>query len=96
MSESKPLSRQFDDAAQLYDEVRPRYPEEIIKHIIAFAALPAQGRVFEGRMWRGANDPPVRLTGVYSGRPGSGRAAGGAGRPALSALSAGPCGAVRL
>jgi cyclopropane fatty-acyl-phospholipid synthase-like methyltransferase len=47
MSESKPLSRQFDDAAQLYDEVRPRYPEEIIEHIIAFAALPAQGRVFE-------------------------------------------------
>src|SRR5262245_22361638 len=47
MSESKPLSRQFDDAAQLYDEVRPRYPEEIIEHIIAFAALPTQGRVFE-------------------------------------------------
>jgi SAM-dependent methyltransferase len=47
MSESKPLSRQFDDAAQLYDEVRPRYPEEIIEHIIAFAALPAQGRVLE-------------------------------------------------
>jgi SAM-dependent methyltransferase len=47
MSESKPLSRQFDDAAQLYDEVRPRYPEEIIEHIIAFAALSAQGRVFE-------------------------------------------------
>jgi SAM-dependent methyltransferase len=47
MSESKPLSWQFDDAAQLYDEVRPRYPEEIIEHIIAFAALPAQGRVFE-------------------------------------------------
>jgi SAM-dependent methyltransferase len=47
MSESKPLSWQFDAAAQLYDEVRPRYPEEIIEHIIAFAALPAQGRVFE-------------------------------------------------
>src|SRR5262245_50680632 len=47
MSESKPLSRQYDDAAQLYDEVRPRYPEEIVEHIITFAALPAQGRVFE-------------------------------------------------
>ncbi len=47
MSESKPLSRQFDDAAQLYDEVRPRYPEEIVEHIIAFAALPVHGRVFE-------------------------------------------------
>jgi SAM-dependent methyltransferase len=47
MSEPKPLSRQFDDAAQFYDEVRSGYPEEIIEHIIAFAALPAQGRVFE-------------------------------------------------
>jgi SAM-dependent methyltransferase len=47
MSESKPLSWQFDDAAQLYDEVRPRYPEEMIEHIIAFAALPAHARVFE-------------------------------------------------
>ena len=47
MSESKPLSRQFDDAAQLYDEVRPRYSEELIEYIIAFAALPAQGRIFE-------------------------------------------------
>ena len=47
MSESKPLSRQFDDAAQLYDEVRPRYSEELIEYIIAFAAFPAQGRVFE-------------------------------------------------
>src|SRR5262249_16174343 len=32
---------------KLYNEVRPPYPEEIIEHIIAFAALPAQGRVFE-------------------------------------------------
>jgi SAM-dependent methyltransferase len=47
MAESKPLSWQFDDAAQLYDEVRPRYPEEIIEHIIAFAVLPAHARVFE-------------------------------------------------
>jgi trans-aconitate methyltransferase len=47
MSASKPLSWQFEDAAQLYDEVRPRYPEEIVEHIIAFAALPAHGRIFE-------------------------------------------------
>jgi cyclopropane fatty-acyl-phospholipid synthase-like methyltransferase len=47
MAESKPLSWQFDDAAQLYDEVRPRYPEEMIEHIIAFAALPTHARVLE-------------------------------------------------
>jgi 16S rRNA A1518/A1519 N6-dimethyltransferase RsmA/KsgA/DIM1 with predicted DNA glycosylase/AP lyase activity len=27
--------------------VRPRYPEEIVEHIIAFATLPAHGRIFE-------------------------------------------------
>jgi 2-polyprenyl-3-methyl-5-hydroxy-6-metoxy-1,4-benzoquinol methylase len=47
MAESNALSRQFDDAAQPYDEVRPRYPEGIVEHIIAFAALPAHGRIFE-------------------------------------------------
>jgi SAM-dependent methyltransferase len=47
MAEPNALTRQFDDAAQLYDEVRPRYPEELIEHIIAVASLPAQGRIFE-------------------------------------------------
>lgn len=47
MAESNALSRQFDDAAQLYDEVRPRYSEELVERIIAFAALPAHGRIFE-------------------------------------------------
>src|SRR5688500_13510788 len=47
MAESDTVSRQFDDAAQLYDEVRPRYPEAIIERIIVFAALPAHGRIFE-------------------------------------------------
>jgi len=47
MAESNALSRQFDEAAQLYDEVRPRYPEEIVEHIIAFAALPAHARILE-------------------------------------------------
>jgi hypothetical protein len=46
MSEPKPLSWHFDDVAQLHDEVRPRYPEEIIAHILDFAALPIQGLVF--------------------------------------------------
>jgi SAM-dependent methyltransferase len=47
MAKFSALSRQFDDAAQLYDEVRPRYPEAIVEHIIAFAELPAHGRIFE-------------------------------------------------
>jgi SAM-dependent methyltransferase len=47
MSEIATLSHQFDDVAQLYDEVRPRYPQEIVEHIIAFAALSACSRIFE-------------------------------------------------
>ena len=47
MSAFNPLSWQFEDAAQLYDEVRPRYPAEIVEHIIAFAALTVHGRIFE-------------------------------------------------
>jgi 2-polyprenyl-3-methyl-5-hydroxy-6-metoxy-1,4-benzoquinol methylase len=47
MAEPNALSRQFDDVAQLYDEVRPRYPEEIVEAILAFVALPAHGRIFE-------------------------------------------------
>src|SRR5262245_50241749 len=47
MGESNALTRQFDDAAELYDEVRPRSPETIVEQTIAFAGLPAQGRIFE-------------------------------------------------
>jgi trans-aconitate methyltransferase len=47
MAESNALTCQFDDAAQLYDEARPRCSEEIVEHIIAFAALPTHGRIFE-------------------------------------------------
>jgi SAM-dependent methyltransferase len=47
MAEPNALTRQFDDAAELYNEVRPRYPEELVEHIIAFASLPPYGRIFE-------------------------------------------------
>jgi SAM-dependent methyltransferase len=47
MAKPNALTRQFDDAAQLYDEVRPRYPEAMVESILAFAALPADGRIFE-------------------------------------------------
>jgi SAM-dependent methyltransferase len=47
MGASDALTRQFDDAAQFYDEVRPRYPETIVEQMIAFAGLPARGRLFE-------------------------------------------------
>src|SRR5262245_25474486 len=64
MSEPKALSRQFDDAAQLYDEVRSRYPEEIVEQIIAFAALPALGRIFEVGCGTGQMTLPFAIRGI--------------------------------
>jgi hypothetical protein len=37
MAEPNALTRHFDEAAELYDEVRPRYPEEMIESIIALS-----------------------------------------------------------
>ncbi len=39
MSEPNALSRQFDESAQFYDEVRPHYFEEMVEHIVTFACL---------------------------------------------------------
>jgi cyclopropane fatty-acyl-phospholipid synthase-like methyltransferase len=47
VSERSALSWQFDDAAELYDEVRPGYPDATIEEIVGFAALSADSRIFE-------------------------------------------------
>jgi 16S rRNA A1518/A1519 N6-dimethyltransferase RsmA/KsgA/DIM1 with predicted DNA glycosylase/AP lyase activity len=63
MAEPNALSRQFDGAAELYDAVRPRYPEAIIEHIIAFAELPVHGRIFEVGCGTGRMTPPFAQRG---------------------------------
>ncbi len=37
----------FDEVADLYDEVRPRYPEALIEDVIALSGIPANGRILE-------------------------------------------------
>jgi ubiquinone/menaquinone biosynthesis C-methylase UbiE len=47
MSGLKPRQNIFNEAANLYDEVRPGYPEEIIDAIVALATLPPGGNILE-------------------------------------------------
>jgi SAM-dependent methyltransferase len=47
MAKPRALSWQFEDAAELYDEVRPGYPGETIEHIVRFAALSQESRICE-------------------------------------------------
>jgi SAM-dependent methyltransferase len=37
----------FDGAALLYDEVRPRYPDELFDDVVALSGIPAGGRILE-------------------------------------------------
>ena len=41
------LGASFDRSAELYDEVRPGYPEELIEDIIRLSAIPPGGRILE-------------------------------------------------
>ena len=40
-------SQSFDTVAELYDEFRPDYPQELIDSIIALSRLPEDGRILE-------------------------------------------------
>jgi SAM-dependent methyltransferase len=37
----------FDEVADLYDEVRPRYPEALVEDILELSGIPAEGRILE-------------------------------------------------
>ena len=41
------LKYSFDEAASIYAEVRPQYPEEMIEAIIARSSLKSDGRILE-------------------------------------------------
>src|SRR5215204_1810961 len=41
------LSTTFDEAASLYDEVRPGYPEDLFDDIVSLSGIPAGGRILE-------------------------------------------------
>lgn len=37
----------FEEVAELYDEVRPSYPEELVEDTLALSGIPADGRILE-------------------------------------------------
>src|SRR5918911_3342325 len=37
----------FDEAASLYDEVRPGYPEDLFDDVVSLSGIPAGGRILE-------------------------------------------------
>jgi SAM-dependent methyltransferase len=37
----------FEEVAELYDEVRPSYPEELVEDALALSGIPADGRILE-------------------------------------------------
>src|SRR5215210_6779159 len=41
------LRTTFDEAASLYDEVRPGYPEELFDEVVSLSGIPAGGRILE-------------------------------------------------
>src|SRR5215216_2060149 len=41
------LRTTFDEAASLYDEVRPGYPEDLFDDIVSLSGIPAGGRILE-------------------------------------------------
>ena len=41
------LRRTFDHVAQLYDQVRPGYPEELFDDVVVLSELPPHGRILE-------------------------------------------------
>jgi len=37
----------FDEDARLYDRARPDYPDELVREVMSYAALPTDGRILE-------------------------------------------------
>jgi SAM-dependent methyltransferase len=41
------LKKTFDEAASLYDEVRPGYPEDLFDDVVSLSGIPAGGKILE-------------------------------------------------
>ena len=41
------LRTTFDEAASLYEEVRPGYPEDLFDDVVSLSGIPAGGRILE-------------------------------------------------
>jgi len=47
MAVDKSRRTAFDEVAELYDNVRPGYPEQLIKDVVALSGIPQGGRILE-------------------------------------------------
>lgn len=47
MSRDRDWRLVFDDVAELYDEARPGYPEELVEDVLALSRIPTDGRILE-------------------------------------------------
>jgi SAM-dependent methyltransferase len=47
VSLDRELRTTFNDVAEIYDEVRPGYPEQLIEDVLSLSAIPPGGRILE-------------------------------------------------
>lgn len=47
MSLNRALRTSFDQVAELYDEARPGYPEQLIEDVVSLSGIPPGGRILE-------------------------------------------------
>src|SRR5215210_5494927 len=57
------LRTTFDEAASLYDEVRPGYPEDLFDDIVSLSGIPSGGRILEIGCGTGQATVPFALRG---------------------------------
>ena len=59
------LRRTFDQVAELYDQVRPGYPEELFDDVVALSGLPPHGRILEIGCGTGQATAPLARRGYH-------------------------------
>jgi SAM-dependent methyltransferase len=60
------LRTTFDEAASIYDEVRPGYPKELFEDIFSLSRIPAGGRIPEIGCGTGQASVPFARRGYHT------------------------------